>query len=91
MNNKNTGNDMNALIRFAALSRTAHKMLEPYQTDPKQAVSIWNNIPIKHLDQVREWLAPIGGLRVIYRGPRYNLRKTWTKKADAVRFSIYQK
>ena len=82
---------MNKLIRFAALNKTAHSFLEPYETDPKKAVSLWNNIPIEHLEKVREMIKPFGGLRILFRGPRYDYTRGYTRKADAVGFSVYQK
>jgi len=82
---------MNILLRFAALNKTAHSFLEPYETDPKKAVSLWNNIPIKHLEKVREMIKPLSGLRILFRGPRYDYTRGYTRKADAVGFSVYQK
>ena len=82
---------MNVLVKFAALNKTAHSFLEQYETDPTLAVSLWNNIPIKHLEKVREMIKPLSGLRIIFRGPRYDYNRASTRKADAVRFSVYQK
>ena len=81
---------MDKIVQLAGLEKTAHSILDQYSSSALEA-SVWNNIPIKHLEQVRAWIKPLGNFRIVYRGPRYDWLRSWTKKSDAVGFSVYER
>jgi hypothetical protein len=53
--------------------------------------SIYKNIPIELLPQFRSMCKMFGmKVNIRYRGPRFNSSKGFTKREDAVKFSVYQ-
>ena len=61
-------------------------------TSPDIEESFYKNIPIEHLQEVQKHFASrASGLRYVFRGPRYDGTKGFTKKCDATGFSIYKK
>ena len=64
-------------------------VLAKYASPPGEA-SIFKDIPIDRLAEVKAILGKVGRYRVVYRGPRgrtYAQSMTWKK--DANRFSVY--
>jgi len=63
--------------------------LKPYISPPGEA-SIFRDIPIDRLAEIKAILQKVGRFRVIYRGPRgryHSQAMTWKK--DANRFAVY--
>jgi hypothetical protein len=61
---------------------------------PDDESAILKGLPIQVLEQVRPTIRRIAELtgkklRVIYRGPRYDLCRSWCRRADARAFSVY--
>ena len=64
-------------------------VLEAYVSPPEEA-SVFKDIPIDRLVEVKAILRKAGRFRVIYRGPRgryHSQATTW--KQDANRFAVY--
>ena len=75
------------------LPQSDRQLIENYAA-PDGESAILKGLPIQVLDQVRpamRRMAVLTGkkMRVIYRGPRYDLCRSWCRRADAREFSIY--
>jgi len=79
---------MDNFIKFATLDSKAHSFLDQYQA-PNNELSMYKSIPIKYLEQVRAWLTPAGKFRIVFRGPRYDGSRGYTRKSDAWGFAVY--
>ena len=69
------------------------QLIEQYSA-PQGESAVLKGLPIQVLDLVRPTMRRISGItgqkmRVIYRGPRYDLARGWCKRADARGFSVY--
>ena len=67
--------------------------VEQYRS-PDSEVSIAKDIPMDQLDRARRMMRIIENLsgrrmRVIYRGPRRDLGRSWCLRQDARRFAVY--
>ena len=79
---------MDRLIWFC-LPNEDKAVLRPF-ISPKGEVSLFKDIPISMLDEVKVILKKAGRFRVVYRGPRgryHSQAMTW--KQDANRFAVY--
>ena len=61
---------------------------------PEGESAVLKGLPIQVLDLVKPTICRIAGLtdrkmRVIFRGPRYDLSRGWCRRADAHGFSVY--
>ena len=75
------------------LPESDRQLLEQYGV-PQGEVAVLKGLPIQVLDLVRPTMRRIAGItgkkmRVIYRGPRYDLTRGWCRKEDARGFSVY--
>ena len=79
---------MDRLIWFC-LPNEDKAVLRPF-ISPKGEASLFKDIPIDRLAEVKAILKKAGRFRVIYRGPRgryHSQAMTW--KQDAKRFAVY--
>ena len=83
------------LDRFAdfMLPAEVRAFLERYLS-PDSEASVAKDIPMDQLDRARTAMRVIESLtgqrmRVIYRGPRYDLGRSWVLRQHARRFAIY--
>lgn len=83
---------MDKFVLFSTLTKEEQDFLDQYKS-PKSEASIWKQIPIEYLNNVKLALKKTGyKFRVIYRGPRrryWDQASTW--KQDARAFSLYLK
>ncbi len=61
---------------------------------PDSESSIVKDVPLEKLEQARRVMQVIASLtgqrlRVIYRGPRRDLTRSWCRAVDARRFAVY--
>lgn len=75
------------------LPESDRQLLEQYAA-PQGETAVLKGLPIQVLDLVRPTMRRIAGLtdrkmRVIFRGPRYDLSRGWCRRADARAFSVY--
>jgi hypothetical protein len=75
------------------LPESDRQLLEQYGV-PQDETAVLKGLPIQVLDLVKPTIRRIAGLtdrkmRVIYRGPRYDLTRGWCRKSDARAFSVY--
>lgn len=61
---------------------------------PEEESSIVKDVPLDHLNLARQVMQVIAGLtgqslRLVYRGPRRDLTRSWCRAADARRFAVY--
>ena len=75
------------------LPESDRQLVEQYSA-PQDEAAVLKGLPIQVLDLVRPTMRRIAGLtdrkmRVIFRGPRYDLSRSWCRRADARSFSVY--
>ena len=83
------------LDRFAEfmLPPETRAFVDQYRS-PESEASVCKDVPMDQLDRARSVMQVISGLtgqrmRVIYRGPRYDLTRCWVRREHARRFAIY--
>lgn len=67
-----------------------HKAVLEAYVSPLEEASVFKDIPIDRLAEVKAILRKVGRFRVVYRGPRrryHSQAMTW--KQDANRFAVY--
>lgn len=75
------------------LTESDRQLIEQYSAPPNET-AVLKGLPIQVLDLVRPTIRRIAGItdrkmRVIYRGPRYDLSRGWCRRVDARSFSVY--
>lgn len=79
---------MDKFVYFATVPKDTQELLARYKS-PEHENSYWKCIPVCYLDQVRDALKSVGQFRAVYRGPRTNHWRSFTRKEDAVAFTVY--
>lgn len=75
------------------LPESDRQLIKQYSS-PTNEASVLKGLPIQVLDLVKPTIRRISYLtgqkmRVIYRGPRYDLCHSWCRRKDARGFSVY--
>ena len=77
-------------LRFATLSRTEQNLLEQYLS-PQDESSLVKGVPLNLLEDMKNIVrqATNQKIRVLYRGPRRDAMRCYTRREDARSFAIY--